>query len=71
MLRPIHQHTFDILKQIPNDGCFDQGRPLKRLMSKGLKDLWSFDLSAATDRFPIDFQVQVLSLMYNQDIAKD
>lgn len=71
VLRPIHQHTFDILKQIPNDGCFDQGKPLKRLMSKGLKDLWSFDLSAATDRFPIDFQVQVLSLMYNQDIAND
>jgi len=40
-------------------------------MAKGLKDLYSFDLSAATDRLPIDLQVQVLSLIYNQRLASD
>jgi len=38
-------------------------------MAKGLNDLYSFDLSAATDRLPIDLQKQVLSLIYNQEIA--
>jgi len=38
-------------------------------MAKGLKDLYSFDLSAATDRLPIDLQVQVLTLIYNQSVA--
>jgi len=69
ILEPIHTHVFRILKQIPNDGCFDQEAPLRRLMSKGLKNLYSFDLSAATDRLPIDLQVQVLTLLYNQNIA--
>lgn len=61
MLKPIHDHVFDILKTIPNDGCFDQVKPLQRLMAKGHKDVFSFDLSAATDRLPILLQVQVIS----------
>jgi hypothetical protein len=39
-------------------------------MAKGLKDVYSFDLSAATDRLPIDLQVQVLSMIYNHTIAQ-
>jgi hypothetical protein len=61
---------FDILSGIKQDGCFDQGRPLDLLMAKGYKDLYSFDLSAATDRLPIDIQVQVLSRIYNPRVAE-
>jgi hypothetical protein len=35
------------------------------LMDKGLKELYSFDLSSATDRLPIDLQVDLLELLYN------
>jgi len=38
-------------------------------MAKGLQELYSYDLSAATDRLPIDFQVQVLSFFYGKKIA--
>nr|UPW42193.1 MAG: putative RNA dependent RNA polymerase [Guangxi riverbank mitovirus 3] len=69
VLEPIHKHCFDILKKIPNDGCFDQEAPLRRLQKKNLNECYSFDLSAATDRFPIDLQVQVMSMLYNIDIA--
>jgi hypothetical protein len=37
------------------------------LFDKGLKEMFSFDLSAATDRLPIDLQVQVLSFLYGDE----
>jgi len=52
------------------DGTFDQLKPLRSLTARGLKEFYSFDLSAATDRLPIDLQVQVLSLMINKEFAE-
>jgi len=49
------------LDLIPQDGTTNQAKPLRNLIAKGHLDLFSFDLSAATDRLPIDLQVQVLS----------
>jgi hypothetical protein len=49
------------------DGTFDQRKPLLSLIEKAKDNpgqLFScFDLSAATDRLPIDIQVQILSLL--------
>jgi hypothetical protein len=73
ILRPIHDHIFSILRKIPEDGTFDQSAPLFRLMrrlrKKTDKTVYSYDLSSATDRVPIDLQVQLLSLIYNSDLA--
>jgi hypothetical protein len=48
------------------DGTFDQERPfndlLTRLTGSGQK-LYGFDLSAATDRLPIDLQEDILKLI--------
>lgn len=47
-------------------------KPLKALMAKGFKNLYSFDLSAATDRLPIDLQTDVLSHLFDDpQIALD
>jgi hypothetical protein len=47
------------------DGTFDQAGPLRSLQEKISKKadkfVASYDLSAATDRLPIDLQVQVLT----------
>jgi hypothetical protein len=63
LLKPLHLSIFDILRDIPQDGTFDQLAPTARLMSyvraSGAK-VFSYDLSAATDRLPVSFQVQVL-----------
>jgi len=66
----MHDHVFSILRLIPQDGAFDQIKPVKALLlrNKGLKT-FCFDLSAATDRFPISIQVDVLSFLYNRDVA--
>jgi hypothetical protein len=63
-LYPIHRYLFTLLSQIRQDGTFDQYRPLKSLVDTHMSTnqvFYSFDLSAATDRLPIDFQVQVLN----------
>jgi len=61
-LRPLHDSMFRAVRKIPMDGTFDQEAPLKRLISLEPNGhlFHSLDLSAATDRLPIDVQVQVL-----------
>jgi hypothetical protein len=51
VLRRLHLYLFDVLKKIPQDVTFDQGK-FKSLITDW--DIYySVDLSAATDRFPI------------------
>jgi len=66
LLSPLHQGIFRILKRIPQDGTFDQLGPVHRLMSyvrAANAPVFSYDLSAATDRLPVAFQVQVLEAL--------
>jgi len=63
LLSPLHTAIFNILKTIPQDGTFDQLGPVHRLLTyvrASGSPVYSYDLSAATDRLPIAFQVQVL-----------
>jgi hypothetical protein len=68
-LKPLNDYLFNILRKIPMDGTFDQLKPLHLLQEKGCKVLYSFDLSAATDRLPVKFQVQVLSFLKGETFA--
>jgi hypothetical protein len=67
LLSPVHEFLFKILRQIPQDGTFDQMSPIERLQaqySSSLKgQLSSIDLSAATDRLPIELQVIILEVL--------
>jgi hypothetical protein len=71
ILKPMHDHLFSILKQIPNDGTFDQRAAVRRCFAKAaqFKCSYGFDLSAATDRLPIDLQVEVVSFLFGRDFA--
>lgn len=42
-----------MLRKIPQDKTYKQGDDLRRLPSDGSTTFFCFDLSAATDRFPI------------------
>jgi len=70
VLKPIHKFIFGLLKNIPQDGTFDQVLPLKYLLDMKVKGelgsslFHSYDLSAATDRLPLKFQEQCLSLLF-------
>lgn len=65
-LHRTHDYLYDILKQIREDGTYNQVKPLHLLMDKvRLADLpvYSLDLSAATDRLPLATQIHALSLL--------
>jgi hypothetical protein len=58
-----------VLRRLDSDGTFDQLRPVRRLLEDKSKKLFSFDLSAATDRLPVDLQVDLLNLLYGDEIG--
>jgi len=64
-LKPLHDALFSSLRKIQMDGTFDQIAPLERLVSsvEPGQTFFSFDLSAATDRLPVDLQSQILDLL--------
>jgi hypothetical protein len=58
------------LKVFKADGTFNQVRQFERItkLSKGHKT-FCFDLSKATDRFPIKLQITLLSALVNPTFA--
>jgi hypothetical protein len=66
-LRPIHSWLFRILKRIPQDFTFNQGGFKKYI--NNWEDLYSCDLTAATDRFPIKIISQVLLGVFPQEFV--
>jgi hypothetical protein len=62
---------FSFLRSLPNDGTFDQHKSVLRCAEKVEKSQKSFgyDLSAATDRLPIDLQVSVLIPLIGEKAA--
>lgn len=67
-LKPLHEELMGILKRIPSDCTFNQDDFLSSLPSVG--PYFCFDLSAATDRMPVDFQVSVLSNLIGKEKAE-
>nr|QIR30253.1 RNA-dependent RNA polymerase [Plasmopara viticola lesion associated mitovirus 30] len=68
ILNPLHNYLFDILKYIwvkyKTDATFDQDagvKHLQQLMLKSTSGVYSFDLTAATDRLPLIVQKKLLN----------
>lgn len=59
-LCPLHQRIVSTLKTWIQDGTFDQYAPVRALLKMRPSGLWSYDLSAATDRLPVQIQKIVL-----------
>jgi hypothetical protein len=58
------------LKSLPTDGTFNQDKPLDLLLSKDLDSkIYSFDLSAATDRLPMEIQKDILNIIYTDNVG--
>jgi hypothetical protein len=70
-LYPLHDALFSFLRNIPNDGTFDQRQAVLRCFEKVKvsKKSFGYDLSAATDRLPISVQKSVISVLYGAEIA--
>jgi len=70
-LKPLHTWIFSILREIPQDGTFDQLKPVKRLLKIVGPDqtIYSYDLSAATDRIPVLIQGLILAQIFGRQFA--
>jgi len=64
-LKPLHEYLFRVLKKIPQDRTFTQGNFESSLINA--KWFYSVDLTAATDRFPIEFIKMVLKGQFPED----
>lgn len=61
-LHPLHEALFAFLKKVPTDGTFDQLKPIHRLLRRRPQGpFYSYDLSAATDRLPLQIQKALLA----------
>jgi hypothetical protein len=60
ILRPLHDSLFELLKAFPRDNTFDQLAGVERIRTSKAQHIWSYDLSAATDRFPLEIQRWIL-----------
>lgn len=69
-LKPLHKKLFAVLSRMPQDGTFDQGRALRRVPF-GKAPIYSFDLSAATDRLPLSLQKELLACAYSPEMAQN
>jgi len=71
-LYPLHKWIFEILKEIPEDGTFDQLKPVHRLLKRvnSRQIIYSYDLSSATDRIPIKIQEILLACIFGEKFAR-
>jgi hypothetical protein len=71
LLKPLHDWIFAILANIPQDGTFDQERPIQKLLASHKRAfIGSCDMSAATDRLPVLLQSLLLSHIFGPKISK-
>lgn len=69
LLYPVHEWAMSVLGRLSCDGTFNQSRPIEILVRKGLKDVYSFDLSSATDRWPLSVIHDTISSIFGQTVA--
>lgn len=74
LLYPLHRYIYDrVLRLIPQDGLYDQLAPVESLLERKRLSrdhrIFSFDLSAATDRIPVVIQEVLLSAFTHAELS--
>lgn len=67
VLYPLHEFIMERLRLIAQDGTFNQTKPLEALVKS--KELYSYDLTAATDRLPLPLQKWILGSLFGDAFA--
>jgi hypothetical protein len=71
-MRPLHKWAFGLLRQIPQDGTFDhraKAKEVGEILKVTGNPAYSLDLSAATDRFPVLIQEEILAYLLGSKLA--
>jgi hypothetical protein len=66
-LRGLHKVIYRVLRSIATDGTYAQSEQFERVReASSIGPVWSFDLTAATDRFPKVIQSEILKSLHNR-----
>jgi hypothetical protein len=68
-LRPFHNIVMGVLRRLVTDGTWDQHAQFDRIRCEAQAPVYSFDLSSATDRFPIKIQQHLVAALYGERFA--
>lgn len=68
-LLPLHDALIRVLKSMPQDLTYKQGRGPSSLKIEEGNHFHSLDLKSATDRFPIEIQVRILEAIFGKEVA--
>jgi len=73
LLKPLHDTLFHMFKSLPNDSTHNQDAGFLRAKDKAIKHghAFCYDLSAATDRLPIQLQIAVLNSLFGSKGPKE
>lgn len=72
LLYPVHVWGMSVLRTLPADGTFYQERPIERLFARGHRIghfRACYDLSAATDRWPVAVIHDLMSCLFGSTLA--
>lgn len=69
LLRPVHYALMAFIRTFPNDGAFNQNLLFKKILGHQTKYTASFDLKAATDRFPIEPQITLIRAYFGDEVG--
>ena len=75
-MKPIHECLLKILTSLPLYGTFNQDKPFKRLhdlvKSGNLVNpiFYSYNFSSTTDRLPILFKEQIITILFCGEFAE-
>jgi hypothetical protein len=71
VMEPIHRVLFKVLKTWEDvDGTFNQQRAVDTFSSRGYKEIFSFDLSKATDTIPNRLYLPIVGTIWGEAQAK-
>nr|QDH88977.1 MAG: RNA-dependent RNA polymerase [Mitovirus sp.] len=63
LFKPLHDSIYHHLSQVTNDGTYEQLRPITDLLLQKPDHIVSVDLTAATDRLPVELQGRILNCL--------
>lgn len=66
LLHPVHSWAMRVLSRLTCDGTFRQEAPIHRLSALRPMDVCSYDLSSATDRWPVSVITTVMSMIFGK-----
>lgn len=72
VFRPIHKVLMTILRKIPEDYTYRQNQSAETINRwiEAKYDIFGFDLSSATERFPLSLQKVVLSRVFGKELSE-